>query len=128
MKACEIMTSSVISVTLETSIAEAARLMLQHRISGLPVIDGEGAVVGIITEGDLLRRAETGTAPHRPMWLELLLGPGRLANEYTHAHARKVCEAMTGDVVSVMPHADVADVVRLMDKRRIKRVPVIDGG
>jgi CBS domain-containing protein len=127
MKTSEIMTSPVISVTPATPIAEAARLMLQHRISGLPVVDGK-EVVGMITEGDLLRRAETGSAAHRPMWLELLLGPGRLADEYTHAHARRVGEAMTGDVVSVGPQADVAEVVQLMSKRRIKRVPVIDNG
>jgi len=127
MKTSEIMTSPVITVTPATPIAGAARLMLQHRISGLPVIDGK-EVVGMITEGDLLRRAETGSAPHRPMWLELLLGPGRLADEYPHAHARRVGEAMTGDVVSVGPQADVAEIVQLMSKRRIKRVPVIDNG
>src|SRR5690242_17365333 len=128
MKTCEIMTSPVITVMPATSIAEAARLMLQHRISGLPVVDGKGVVIGIITEGDLLRRAETGSAPHHHMWLELLLGPGRLADEYTHAHARKVGEAMTSDIVSVAPSTDVADLVQLMNKRRIKRVPVIDNG
>jgi CBS domain-containing protein len=128
MKTSEIMTSPVITVTPETSIAEAARLMLRHRISGLPVVDATGAVVGIITEGDLLRRAETGSAPHHPRWLELLLGPGRLAKEYTHAHARKVGEAMTADVVSVDTRTDVTEIVQLINKRRIKRVPVIDGG
>src|SRR5262249_317348 len=86
MKTSEIMTSRVITVTPATSIAEAARLMLQHRISGLPVLDPKGEVVGIVTEGGLLRRAETGAAPHHPRWLEFLLGPGRLADEYTRAH------------------------------------------
>jgi CBS domain-containing protein len=128
MKTSEIMTRPVITVVPGTSIAEAARLMLQHRISGLPVVDPKGAVIGIITEGDLLRRPETGSAPRHPMWLELLLGPGRLAEEYTHAHARKVGEAMTSDIVSVTPSTDVADLVQLMNKRRIKRVPVIDDG
>jgi CBS-domain-containing membrane protein len=128
MKACDIMTSPVITVTPETNIAAAARLMLQHRISGLPAVNGKGVVVGIVTEGDLLRRAETGTAPHHARWLELLLGPGRLADEYTHAHARKVAEVMTGDVISVTSQIDVADVVQLMNKRRIKRLPVIDDG
>jgi CBS-domain-containing membrane protein len=126
MKASEIMTYPVITVTPETSIAEAARLMLQHRISGLPVVDAKSAVIGIITEGDLLRRGETGSAPHHPWWLQLLLGPGRLAKEYTLAHARKVGEAMTGDVVSVTPKTDLRDIVQLMNKRRIKRVPVIE--
>src|ERR1044071_9263955 len=100
MKTSEIMTSAVITVTPATPIAEAARLMLQHRISGLPVVDGK-EVVGMITEGDLLRRAETGSAAHRPMWLELLLGPGRLADEYTRAPPRRVREPMTRDGGSV---------------------------
>ena len=128
MKTSEIMTSPVITVTSATSIAEAARLMLQHRISGLPVVDRGRTVVGIITEGDLLRRPETGGAPHHPMWLELLLGPGRLAAEYTQAHARKVGEVMTRDIASVGSDTEVADLVQLMNKRRIKRVPVIDAG
>lgn len=126
MKTSEIMTEAVVSVTPETSIAEAARLMLQHHISGLPVVDQDGAVVGMLTEGDLLRRAETGTAPHHPRWLELLLGSGRLAKEYTRTHARRVGEVMTGDVASVSSQTAVADVVQLMNRRRIKRLPVID--
>lgn len=128
MKTSDIMTRQVVTVTPETSIAEAARLMLQHRISGLPVVDAKNAVIGIITEGDLLRRGETASAPHHPWWLQLLLGPGRLAEEYTLAHARKVGEAMHSDVVSVAPEADVSDVVQLMNKRRIKRVPVVEDG
>jgi len=128
VRTSEIMTSPVITITPATSIAGAARLMLQHRISGLPVVNPKGEVVGIITEADLLRRAETGSVPHHPMWLELLLGPGRLAKEYTEAHARKVGDAMTADVVSVPSHAELRDVVRLMSKRRIKRLPVIDDG
>jgi CBS domain-containing protein len=128
MKTSEIMTRAVISATPATSIAEAARLMLQHRVSGLPVVDPKGEVVGIITEGDLLRRAETGAATHHPRWLEFLLGPGRLAAEYTRAHARQVGEVMTRDIVSVHSETEVADLVQLMNKRRIKRVPVIDAG
>jgi CBS domain-containing protein len=128
MKASDIMTRSLVSVTSETSIAAAARLMLQHHISGLPVVGTEGSVVGILTEGDLLRRAETGTAPRHPRWLELLLGPGRLADEFTRTHARKVGDAMTADVASVASQTDVADLVQLMNKRRIKRLPVIDDG
>ncbi len=128
MKASEIMTRQPVGVTSETTIAEAARLMLQHRISGLPVTNASGAMIGILTEGDLLRRAETGTGRHRPRWLELLLGPGRLAEEYVEAHARKVREVMTSELVSVAPDDPLESVVRLMEKRRIKRVPVIDGG
>ena len=79
MNVADIMTEPVITVAAETKIAEAARLMLQHRISGLPVVDGGGRVVGILTEGDLLRRSELGTDRNRARWVELLIGPGRLA-------------------------------------------------
>ena len=128
MQASDIMTRSVVSVTSETSIADAARLMVLRHISGLPVVDEEGAVVGILTEGDLLRRAETGTTPRHPRWVELLLGPGRLAEEFTRTHARKVGEVMTTEVVSATPETGVADMVQLMSKRRIKRLLVIDNG
>jgi CBS domain-containing protein len=128
MQAADIMTAHPISVTPEATIAEAARLMLQHHISGLPVTDGAGAVVGMLTEGDLLRRAETGTERHRARWLELLLGPGRLARDYVETHARKVGEAMSGDVLAVAPGDALETVVELMQKRRVKRLPVIEDG
>ncbi|HTQ35074.1 MAG TPA: CBS domain-containing protein [Stellaceae bacterium] len=127
MKAADIMTRNPVSVTPQESIAEAARLMLQHRISGLPVTDDDGAVVGVVTEGDLLRRAETGTERHRVRWLEFLLGPGRLAADYVDAHARKVGEVMTGDPAVAAPHDDLADIVTTMEKRHVKRVPVVEG-
>jgi CBS domain-containing protein len=126
MKASEIMTRGPISVTPEATIAEAARLMLQHRVSGLPVTDSNGLVVGVVTEGDLLRRAETGTERHRARWLEFLVGPGRLAGDYIDAHARKVGEVMTSEVTVAAPQDDLAGVVRLMEKRHIKRIPIVD--
>lgn len=128
MKAADIMTREVISVDAETTISEAARLMVQHHISGLPVTDESGAVVGIVTEGDLLRRAELGTARHRRRWIELLLGPGRMANEYVDTHARKVGEVMTRAVASAAPQDELADVVEVMEEHRVKRLPVIDNG
>lgn len=128
MNVADVMTRPVISVTPQTPIAEVARLMLQHRISGLPVVDRDGAVVGIITEGDLLRRAETGTQRRHPRWLEFLVAPGRLAREYADANARKAGEVMTEDVASVAPGDTLDAVVRLMEGRRIKRLPVIDNG
>jgi CBS domain-containing protein len=128
MYAADIMTQPVISVTPETKIAEAARLMLQHRISGLPVVDGEGALVGIVTEGDLVRRSEIGTERHRVRWVELLIGPGRLARDYVDAHARTVGEVMTDSVAVVSPDAMLPEVVRLMEKRHVKRVPVVENG
>jgi CBS domain-containing protein len=124
----DVMTQPAITVTPETMIAEAARLLLQHRISGLPVVDPGGAVVGVVTEGDLLRRIETGTERRHARWLEFLIAPGRLAEEYAHANARKVGEVMSTDVVSVAPQEPLAEVVRLMERHHIKRLPVIEKG
>ncbi|HEV2334942.1 MAG TPA: CBS domain-containing protein [Stellaceae bacterium] len=128
MNVADIMTRTVISVTPETTIAEAARLLLHHRISGLPVVDPAGAVVGIVTEGDLLRRTETGTERRHARWLEFLLSPGRLAEDYAHANARNVGEVMSMDVVAVGPQDPLAEVVQLMERRHIKRLPVIESG
>jgi len=128
MKVSDIMTHPVITVTPETTVAEAAELMIGHRVSGLPVVDAAGGVVGIVTEGDLLRRAETGTERRRARWLEFLIAPGRLASEYAHANGRRVGEVMTDTVLSVAPDDPVADIIELMERRRIKRVPVIAQG
>jgi CBS domain-containing protein len=106
---------------------EAAHLMIQHGVSGLPVVNAHGQLVGIVTEGDFLRRAETGTERRRPRWLEFLLGPGRLANEYVRSHARKIQEVMTPDVITVSPSTPLEDVVTMMERHRIKRVPVLGG-
>jgi CBS domain-containing protein len=128
MNAADVMTRAVVTVAPDTTIAEAARLLLGHRISGLPVVDRSCEMVGILTEGDLLRRAETGTERQRPRWLEFLLGPGRLARDYVDTHARLVSEVMTEDVVSVPPQTPLPVLVRLMEARHIKRLPVVDGG
>ena len=128
MKASDIMTCPVITVTPETTVGEAAELMIGHRISGLPVINSAGEVVGIVTEGDLLRRAETGMERRRARWLEFLIAPGRLASEYAHAHGRRVGEVMTETVLSIGPDDPVTDVIELMERRRIKRMPVIERG
>ena len=95
MKVKDVMTSPVVSIEPESTVLEAVRIMLQRHISGLPVVDKAGCLVGIVTEGDFLRRAETGTQRRRPRWLEYLVGPGRLADEYTRTHGRKVHEIMT---------------------------------
>jgi CBS domain-containing protein len=128
MNVADVMTRLVISVTPETTITDAASLMLQHNISGLPVVDEAGYLVGIISEGDLLRRAETGTEPKHMRWLEFLIAPGRLAREYVNAHARHVGEVMTTEVVLVAPQDPLIEVVQLMERHRIKRLPVIESG
>ena len=127
MKAKDVMTSPVISVEPDASIWQAVRIMLQRRISGLPVIDQKGSLVGIVTEGDFLRRAETGTQRRRPNWLEFLMGPGRLADEYTRSHGRKIQDIMTADPLTVTEDMPLDEVVHTMEKRRIKRLPVVRG-
>src|SRR5579862_1578744 len=128
MNVSEVMTAEVITVTPETTIAEAAGLLLQHRISGLPVVGPGGEVVGIVTEGDLLRRVETGTARHHARWLEFLITPGRLAREYADANARNVGEVMTQGVIAVAPQDPLDAAVRLMERRHVKRLPVVEAG
>ena len=128
MKVSDVMTQRVISVLPSDEIADAIRLMLDNRVSGLPVIDGQGQLVGMLTEGDLLRRAETGTMHHRARWVEFLLSPGKLAEEYAQAHGRHVDEVMTCDVITTTESAPLATIVELMERNRIKRLPVIRNG
>lgn len=128
MDAADIMGRPVVSVTPETTVADVARLMLDYRISGLPVLDRSGALAGIVSEGDLLRRAETGTTRQRPRWLEFFSMPGRLARDYARAHACKVADVMTETVVTIGPDAPLDEIVRLMERRRLKRLPVIEDG
>jgi CBS domain-containing protein len=125
MHAADVMNTNVISVTADASILKAVQLMLQHKISGLPVVNAAGTLVGMVTEGDFLRRAETGTARRRPRWLEFIMGPGRLADEYVRSHGRKVEDVMTPDPVTVAEDTPLGEIVRLMERRHIKRVPVM---
>lgn len=125
MKAADIMTRNVVSVQPQTTILQAADLMLQHRISGLPVVDSGGHVVGIVTEGDFLRRIETGTQRKRPRWLQFLVGPGRLAEEYVHSSSRRIEDVMSQAVHTIAEDTPVGDVVELMERHRIKRLPVL---
>ncbi|MGA8154694.1 MAG: CBS domain-containing protein [Rhodoplanes sp.] len=127
MQARDIMASRVVSIAPEATVLEAIELMLKNRISGLPVIDGTGALVGIVTEGDFLRRAETGTERKRPRWLEFLLGPNSLAKDYIRSHGRKVEEVMTKELVTVSEEAPLDEVVRIMERKRVKRLPVMRG-
>jgi CBS domain-containing protein len=128
MKAADVMTRGALTVTAESTVEDAARLMLSHRISGLPVVDESGALVGMLTEGDLLRRAEIGTERRHSRWVELLLGPGRLARDYVQTRAGMVGTIMTREVVSITPDAPLDAAVALMEKHRVKRLPVLEDG
>ena len=127
MKAKDVMTRKVISVAPEATVLQAARLMLQHHISGLPVLDKKGDLVGILSEGDFLRRRETKTERRRARWLEFLLGPGRVAADYVHSHGSKVSEVMTPEVKTIGEETALEDIVQTMEKNHIKRMPVLRG-
>src|ERR1700680_2785853 len=128
MKARDVMTPRVISIETDAPIMQAVRLMLQTRISGLPVVGPKGELVGIVTEGDFLRRGEIGTQRRRTRWLEFLIGPGRLADEYVHASGRKVDEVMTREPFTITEDTPLDEVVQLMERHRIKRLPVVREG
>ena len=127
MNANDVMTRDVITIGPDATVLQAARVMLQHRISGLPVLDSGGNLVGVVSEGDFLRRRETKTEKRRSRWLEFLMGPGKIAEEYTHTHGSRVDEVMTRDVRTVDENAPLEDIIELMEKHRIKRVPVMSG-
>ena len=123
-----IMTSPAIVVHPETSIAEAAKTMLDNHISGLPVVDASAKLVGIVSEGDFIRRSELNTERKRSWLLELLTSPGALAAEYVSTHGRSVEGVMTSDIVTVAPTARLQEVVELMEKHDVKRLPVVAQG
>jgi len=128
MIVADVMTRSVISVPPDATVEEAVKQMLARRISGLFVVDQGGDLVGVITEGDLLRRDELGTERDRPWWLRLLVSPARQAADFTRAHGRHVRDVMTPAVVSVAHDTALEEVVATMEQNRIKRLPVTRGG
>jgi CBS domain-containing protein len=130
MKAADVMTRRLITIDPDSSVADAAKRMLESRISGMPVVDGEGQLVGVISEGDLLHRSEMGTdqPQRRSWWLNLISGPTDAADDYVKSHSRWVRDVMTQSVVTVNPDASLGDVVRVLERHRIKRVPVVDNG
>jgi CBS domain-containing protein len=127
MIASDVMTRNVISVSPDATVADAVQLMLDRGISGLLVVDADGVLAGVVTEGDLLRRDELGTERRRSWWLRLIASPGRQAADFTRTHGRKVADVMTHDVISVPMDAPLEQIVALMEEHRIKRVPVLDG-
>lgn len=127
MKVRHAMSTRVVTVKSDTPLSDAMRTMLREHISGLPVVDAQGALVGMLTEGDLMRRAETDTELTHPAWLRFLFGPGRMAREFTTAHARHVGEVMTHDVIAIGADASLAEAVALMEQHGIKRLPVLGG-
>lgn len=127
MRAHQIMTKDVITVAPHTSIEDAAKIMLRCHISGLPVVDESGALKGIVSQSDFLHRSEIGTGRKRPALIEFFCGPGRLASEFVHERGRKVEDVMTCDPVTVEEETPLDELVHLMEKKDIKRLPVMRG-
>ncbi len=128
MKAQEIMTRKVATARPETSVREIAGLMMEKNISGVPVVNDDGAIVGIVSEGDLLHRAEVGTERKHKWWFQFFADSDAAAREYTKAHGLSARDVMSRYVISVRDDADLRDVADILDSHRIKRVPVLHDG
>jgi CBS domain-containing protein len=122
------MVSSVITVGVNASIGEVAAILLNNNISGAPVVGEKGELVGIVSEGDLIRRPETGTSKRHSWWLELLSNERTLAAEYVKSHSRKVADVMTSDVITAKPETPLGEIAAMLERNRIKRVPIVEGG
>ncbi len=125
MRAMDVMTSEVITVDENASVQAVAKLLAERGISAVPVVDKGNRVIGMVSEGDLLHRAETGTERRRSWWLEMMASTNKLAGDYVKSHSGKVKDVMTRDVVSVIETTPVADIAILLETNRIKRVPVV---
>jgi CBS domain-containing protein len=122
-----LMHSPVSTVGIDDTLHAAISCMQRQQVSGLPVVDHDGQVVGMLTEGDLLRRAELGTEKVRTSWLDFFVSSGARAEEYTHAHSQLVADVMTRGAIVIAPELPLEEVVRLMQSRHVKRLPVVDG-
>ncbi|WP_024514647.1 CBS domain-containing protein [Bradyrhizobium sp. Tv2a-2] len=127
MRAHQIMTKPVITISPDATIVEAANIMLQRHVSGLAVVEGGGKLIGIVSEGDFIRRSEIGTERKRGRWLRFILGPGTSASDFVHEHGRRVSEVMTKDPLTITEDTALAEIVDLMEKNNVKRLPVVRG-
>ena len=125
MKARDVMVSPVISVKPSCTVKEVAKTLLERRISAVPVVDDSGKLAGIVSEGDLMHRAEIGTQRRHSWWLRVLTGDDALAAEYTKAHARTVADVMTRDVITASPDTPLHEIAALLERHSIKRVPIV---
>ncbi len=127
MRADQIMTPQVVAIGADASIVEAIDKMLRHHVSGLPVVDSDGKLIGIISEGDFIRRTEIGTQRKSGRWLSCLAGADRIAADFVREHGRKVGQIMTPDPVTVTEDTPLAQIVRIMESYNVKRLPVVRG-
>lgn len=128
MKAMDVMVREVVTVKPDDAVADAIKLLIARDVSALPVVDDGGHVVGVISEADLIHREEIGTEKHRPWWLEALTPASILAEDYAKSHGRRVSEIMSTTVVSATEETPLGEIATLLEKRRIKRVPILRDG
>jgi CBS domain-containing protein len=128
VQALDVMTSPVLTVTPNMDVRETAKRLLDNRISALPVVDDAGKLVGIVSEGDLMRRAESGTERRPSWWLSLLTEPDERTRSYVKSHSRRISDVMTTPVVTVEENTPLETIAETLEKNRIKRVPVVREG
>jgi CBS domain-containing protein len=128
MQARDIMTTPVLTVTKDATVQEVARLLLDRHISAVPVVDGDGILLGVVSEGDLIRRADSGTERHPSWWLSLVSDPEDDARSYLKSHGLHAGDVMTRNVIVVTEDTAIPEIADLLEKHRIKRVPVVREG
>src|SRR6516164_3022044 len=123
MRAIDVMVHDVVTVRPDTDVAEAIKLLTEHDVSALPVLDHQGHLVGILSEADLIHRVEIGTEKHRRWWVAAVTGASTLAEEFAKSHGKKVVEIMTTRVVSVSEDTPLSEIAAVLERNGIKRVP-----
>jgi CBS domain-containing protein len=128
MDASDVMVRKVVTIGPDDDIAAAVRLLVDHDVSALPVVDAENHVLGVLSEGDLLHREEDGTLKRRPWWVEALTPSSALALDYAKSHGRRVAEVMSAKVISASEDTPLWELANILEKNRIKRVPILKDG
>jgi len=124
----DVMTAAVVTVGPQATVEEVARLLLARRISAVPVVDAKGQLQGIVSEGDLMRRVESGTEKQHSWWLDLMANRDDVVLDYVKSHGRKVADVMTREVITVGERTTLTKIATLLERHRIKRVPVVRSG
>ncbi len=128
MRARDVMVRDVITIGPDEDVSRAAKMLVDHDISALPVVDKHRHVIGILSEADLLRREELGTEKRHPWWLEAVTPSSVLALDYSKSHDRKVSEVMSEAIVTAKPDTPLSEIAALLERKRIKRVPIVKDG
>lgn len=128
MQARDVMQTNLVTAMADTPVREVAERLLANRISAVPVVDEQGHVAGIVSEGDLMRRAESGTERHPSWWLRLFTSPEDQALAYVKSHGGRARDVMTRPAITVDEDASLEEIAEILEKHHIKRVPVLREG